>query len=345
MGKAETVTAGRIVCFGELLLRLAAPGAERLLQSPRLEVHVGGAEANVAVSLARLGHDAAVVSIAPDNPLGRAAAEELRRHGVDVSNVRFTPGRMGLYFLAPGAVLRPSQVTYDRAGSAFALAEPEAVDWEAALAGAAWLHVSGVTPAISQNAAEAAVRAVREARRLGVSVAFDGNFRAAMWAAWEGDARAILRAILECADIAFADERDIGLVLGGDYGAGAMAERRQRAAEAAFAAFPNLKRLAATVRTHHGVHRQDLSATLVTREGLIETEAYPLTGIVDRIGGGDAFAAGVLHGLVTGASDREALAFGLAAAALKHSIPGDFNLVSEAEVRALMAGEGLDVKR
>jgi 2-dehydro-3-deoxygluconokinase len=339
------VTAGRIVCFGEILLRLAAPGAERLLQSPRLEVSVGGAEANVAVSLARLGLDAALISVAPDNPLGRAAVEELRRHGVDVSKVGFAPGRMGLYFLAPGAVLRPSQVTYDRAGSAFAVAEPDAVNWKEALAGAAWLHVSGVTPAISQNAADAAVRAVREARRLGVFVAFDGNYRGAMWAAWQGDAPGILRTIFECADIAFADERDIGLVLGGDYGAGATLERRQRAADAAFAAFPNLKRLAATVRTHHGVHRQDLSATLITREGLIEAKAYPLTGIVDRIGGGDAFAAGVLHGLVTGAADRDALEFGLAAAALKHSIPGDFNLVSEAEVRALMAGDGLDVKR
>lgn len=339
------MTAGRIVCFGELLLRLAAPGAERLLQSARLDICVGGAEANVAVSLACLGLEAAIVSIAPDNALGHAAADELRRHGVDVSGVRFTPGRMGLYFLAPGAVLRPSQVTYDRAGSAFAVAAPDAVDWDQALAGASWLHVSGVTPAIGQQAADAAVRAVREAKRLGLSVSFDGNFRGTMWATWNGDAPGILRQIFECADIAFADERDIGLILGGDYGQGSTVERRQRAAEAVFAAFPNLKRLAATIRTHHGVDRQDLSATLITPERLIETKAYPLAGIVDRIGGGDAFAAGVLHGLVTGASDQDALEFGLAAAALKHSIPGDFNLVSAAEVRALLAGDGIDVKR
>lgn len=337
--------AGRIVCFGELLLRLAAPGAERLLQSARLDVCVGGAEANVAVSLACLGLDAAMVSIAPDNALGRAAAGELRRHGVDVEGVRFAPGRMGLYFLAPGAVLRPSQVTYDRAGSAFAVAAPDEIDWNLALAGAGWLHVSGVTPAIGPEAADAAIRAVREARRLGVSVSFDGNFRGTMWTTWKGDAPGILRQIFECADIAFADERDIGLVLGGDYGQGSTVERRQSAADAAFAAFPNLKRLAATIRTHHGVDRQDLGATLITREGLIETKAYPLAGIIDRIGGGDAFAAGVLHGLATGAADRDALEFGLAAAALKHSIPGDFNLVGEAEVRALVAGDGIDVKR
>ncbi|MFN3511472.1 MAG: sugar kinase [Phenylobacterium sp.] len=336
---------GRIVCFGEVLLRLSAPGAGRLLQSPQLDVCVGGAEANVAVSLARFGREAAVVSLLPDNALGRAARDELRRHGVDTSGVRFAPGRMGLYFLSPGAVLRPSEVTYDRAGSAFAVADPGAVDWETRLSGAAWLHLSGVTPAIGAGAAEAAVRAAREARRLGVKVSFDGNFRATMWAAWQGDAPAILRAIFECADVAFADERDIGLVLGGDYSRGSVEERRRRAAEAAFAAFPNLQRLAATVRTHHGVDRQDLSATLATREAWITTKAYPLGGIVDRIGAGDAFAAGVLHGLLGGESDRASLEFGLAAAVLKHSIPGDFNLVQEAEVRALVAGDGLDVKR
>lgn len=337
--------AGRIVCFGEVLLRLSAPGAERLLQSPRLDVCVGGAEANVAVNLARLGLDSAVVSILPDNALGHAARDELRRHGVDTGGVRFVPGRMGLYFLAPGAVLRPSGVTYDRAGSAFAAAAADMIDWETALAGAAWLHVSGVTPAVGPLAAQAAIRAVREARRLGVKVSFDGNFRATMWAAWKGDAPGILRSIFECADIAFADERDIGLVLGSDYSQGTLEDRRRRAGDAAFKAFPNLQRLAATVRTHHGVDQQELSATMATPNDWRTTRAYPLAGVVDRIGGGDAFAAGVLHGIASGRSDQESLEFGLAAGVLKHSIPGDFNLVSEAEVRALMAGEGLDVKR
>jgi 2-dehydro-3-deoxygluconokinase len=339
------LSAGRIVCFGEVLLRLSAPGAQRLLQSPSLDVCVGGAEANVAVNLARLGLDAAAVSILPDNALGHAARDELRRHGVDTRGVRFSPGRMGLYFLAPGAVLRPSEVTYDRAGSAFAMAASDRIDWEEALAGAGWLHVSGVTPAVGPLAAEAAIRAVREARRLGLKVSFDGNFRATMWAAWKGDAPGILRSIFECADIAFADERDIGLILGGDYSQGSVEDRRRRAAAAAFEAFPNLQRLAATVRTHHGVDHQELSATLATRDAWLSTRSYPLAGVVDRIGGGDAFAAGVLHGIVTGAGDQEALAFGLAAGVLKHSIPGDFNLVGEAEVRALMSGDGLDVKR
>ncbi|HYG26285.1 MAG TPA: sugar kinase [Caulobacteraceae bacterium] len=335
----------RVVCFGEVLFRLSAPAGEVLLQSPRLDVCVGGAEANVAVSLARFGIDAAMASILPDNALGRAARDELRRHGVDTRAIAFASGRMGLYFLTPGAVLRPSVVTYDRSGSAFAEADPEAVDWEAQLDGADWLHLSGVTPAVGPQAAEAAVRAVSEARRLGVRVSFDGNFRGKMWSAWQGDAPAILRRIFEQADLAFADERDIALVLGRDLSRGDVGERRERAAEAAFAAFANLQRLAATVRTHRDVASQDLSALMFTRGGRCETRTFRLSGIVDRIGAGDAFAAGVLYSLIQGEGDQAALEFGLAAACLKHSILGDFNLVGEAEVRDLLAGGDLDVKR
>ncbi|HEX5776104.1 MAG TPA: sugar kinase [Caulobacteraceae bacterium] len=336
---------GRVVCFGEVLLRLSAPGAGLLLQSPRLDVCVGGAEANVAVSLARFGVEAAMVSLLPDNPLGRAARDELRRYGVDTRGVRFAPGRMGLYFLSPGAVLRPSEITYDREASAFAKAAPDEIDWTRELDGADWLHVSGVTPAVGPQAAQAAVRAVGEARRLGVKVSFDGNFRPTMWAAWQGDAPAILRAIVENADLAFADERDVGLLLGRDFSGGDVEERRRRAADAAFEAFPNLQHLAATIRTHHDVAHQALSALMFTRDRRFATREFSLSGIVDRIGSGDAFAAGVLRGLIAGEAEQAALEFGLAAACLKHSIPGDFNLVSQADVRALLAGDGLDVKR
>ena len=336
---------GRIVCFGEVLLRLAAPDRELLLQSPRLTVNVGGAEANVAVSLARFGHAARLVSVLPDDPLGRAARDELRRHGVDTGSVRFGEGRMGLYFLQPGAVLRPSEVTYDRAGSAFAQASPQSFDWDRELAGADWLHVSGVTPAVGPNAAQAAVEAVRAARRLGVKVSFDGNHRAKLWAAWGGDGATVIRSILECADLAFVNERDVALVLGARFDEPPQDERRRRAADAAFEAFPNLSRVASTVRRQDGVDEQALSADLFTREGRESAPAYRLSGVVDRIGSGDAFAAGVLHGLIGGMADADALAFGLAAGALKHSVPGDFNLVGEAEVRALLADAGLDVKR
>jgi 2-dehydro-3-deoxygluconokinase len=335
----------RIVCFGEVLIRLAAPGAELLLQSPRLDLCVGGAEANVAVSLARFGHAAAVVTTLPDNPLGQAAAAELGRYGVDVSGIGFSPGRMGLYFLAAGAGVRPSEVTYDRAGSAFAEAAADTIDWDEALKGADWLHLSGVTPAVGLKAAEAAVRAARAARDRGLTVSFDGNYRAKLWDAWQGDAPAILKEIVACADILFADHRDIGLILDGDYAIKGAEQRRRLAADAAFAAFPQLQRMASTVRVQHSVDNHDLAAMMFSKDASWTTASQPLARIVDRIGAGDAFAAGVIHGMVSGMDEQATLEFGLAAACLKHSIPGDFNLASEAQVRALVDAAPLDVKR
>jgi 2-dehydro-3-deoxygluconokinase len=333
----------RVVCFGEVLLRMSAPAGETLLQSPRVEVNVGGAEANTAVSLARWGHRAAVVGRLPEGPLGEAAHGELRRHGVEISGLETGPGRMGLYFLTPGAVLRPSEVLYDRADSAFVRAEPGSYDWDALLEGAAWLHLSGVTPATGPGPARAAVDAVKAARRLGVRVSFDGNYRAKLWAAWSGDGPAVLRELLAHADLAFVDERDLQLVLGAMFAQSDLRQRRRASARAAFEAFPQLGRIAATIREQDGVDRQRLSALMFTAEGE-ETEAgpYELSGVVDRIGAGDAFAAGVLHGLITG---EPPLAFGLAAGVLKHSVAGDFNRVSLDQVRGLMAGGGLDVQR
>ncbi|MDB5368337.1 MAG: 2-keto-3-deoxygluconate kinase [Rhodospirillales bacterium] len=334
----------RVVCFGEVLLRLSSPDNELLLQSPHLRVCYGGAEANVAVSLARFGHDAAMVSFLPDNALGRAALDELRRHGVDTRFVRTAPGRMGLYFLTPGAVLRPSEIVYDRAHSSFCLASADAIDWNEALTGAGWLHVSGVTPALGSVPAAAAVRAVQAARKLGLDVSFDGNYRAKLWGAWQGDGPGILRTLLSDASIAFADDRDIALVLGRPFTEADPAARRRAAAKAAFEAFPNLQRITSTIRTQHGVEHHDMAAVLFTRKSEHATPSFSLAGIVDRIGAGDAFAAGVLHGLASGQGDKAALTFGLAAACLKHSIPGDFNLVGESDVRAFLDG-GLDVRR
>ena len=337
----------RIVCFGELLLRLGAPGHERLLQTPRLDVHAGGAEANVAVALARFGHQVAMVSVVPDNPLGAAVTGELRRHGVDVSAVRRGNGRQGLYFIAHGAMQRPSEAFYDRAHSAFALADGADYDWPALLDGAAILHLSGITPALGRATADAAIAAARAARGAGVRVSFDGNYRAKLWAGWDGDPAGILRQLLDEADIAFADHRDIAMVLGdGPEAAAAAAEERfHSAARRAFAAFPRLRRVASTRRTQHSVDHHSLAALMATREGqLHRTPSYELTAIVDRIGTGDAFAAGVLHGLST-LDEATALHFGLAAACLKHSEPGDFSHASQAEIEALMAGRGFDVRR
>jgi 2-dehydro-3-deoxygluconokinase len=344
----EETMSRRIACFGELLLRLTAPGRELLLQTPRLEVQVGGAEANVGVSLARFGHEVGMLGTVADNALGRAALGEVRRHGVDTRAVRLAEGRMGLYFLAVGAGHRPSEVLYDRAASAFALAPAESYDWPLLLDGAAWLHVSGVTPALGAATAAAATDAVRTAVARGLQVSFDGNFRPKLWAAWDGDPARILRPLLEGASVAFADHRDIDVVLGPDDSADAdaHAQRFARAARRAFDAFPRLQRIACTTRSQASVDHHALGALMATRDGeLHQVEPRDLPGIVDRIGGGDAFAAGVLHGLASGWEDLDSLRFGHAAGCLKHAVPGDFNLCDADDVLALVRGERLDVKR
>ena len=332
-------------CFGELLLRLSAPGNELLLQSGSLNVHIAGAEANVAVSLARWGHKAYMVSVVPDNPLGSACGGELRRHGVHTDHIHTGPGRMGLYFLTVGAGHRPSEVLYDRAESAFALATPERVNWELLLPQVGWLHVSGITPALGPAAAAAALRAVRAARAQECLVSFDCNYRAKLWQRWQGDARTILRELVAETDLLFAEERDIALILGRDFHVVPAHERFQVSATEALATFPRLSRVATTVRSQRSVDDHDLAAKLMSRSGLVTTRTYSIGRIIDRIGSGDAFAAGVLHGIETGLEDQSALDFGLAAACLKHSIPGDFNLSSIADVHNLLQDAGFTVRR
>ena len=340
--KWNEAKSGRIVCFGEILARLSAPAGQMLLQSPGLDVCIGGAEANVAASLAQYGRETAIVSALPENALGRAARDRLRALGVDTRAIVFGAGRMGLYFLTPGAVLRQSEIIYDRAGSVFAQAAPDLYDWPALLTGASWLHVSGVSPAIGTQAAQAVLAAVRAARELGVRVAFDGNYRASMWALQGNDGAKVLFDLMRHADLAFADQRDIALVL--QQPALAQADRRDDAAQAAFAAFPQLGALAATIRTQHSIDRHTLSATLHTRAGAIASKGREISGIADRIGTGDAFAAGFLHGLQGGWSQADTLAFALAAAVVKHGILGDINLATEAQVRSALEGS-LDVRR
>ncbi|MBB5866131.1 sugar kinase [Xanthomonas sp. 3058] len=336
----------RILCFGELLLRLGAPGHELLLQQPRLDVHCGGAEANVGVSLAHFGHDVAMVSTVADNALGAAVLGELRRHAVDTRNVRRVDGRMGLYFLTTGAIHRPSEVVYDRADSAFALAPADAYDWSSLLQGVQWLHLSGVSPALGADVAQATLAAARAARAAGVKVSFDGNYRPKLWQRWQGDARGILHALFACADVVFADYRDIGVVLGGEFPQDTLEARVEAAARQAFAAFPQLQLMACTQRVAHNVDHHSLGAMLVPRSGEVaRAPSEELTPIIDRIGGGDAFAAGVLHGLIEGWPLQDTVRFGLAAGCLKHSIPGDFNPLSVADVQACVGDARFDVKR
>jgi 2-dehydro-3-deoxygluconokinase len=336
-----------VVFLGELLLRLGAPGRQLLLQSPQLEVHVGGAEANVAVALARLGHRAAMVSCVPDNPLGEAALGELRRHGVETVAVQTAQGRMGLYFLVNGALQRAPEVIYDRAGSSFALADPARYDWPVLLQGAAGLHVSGVTPAVGPNTAAAALAAMETAAQLDLPVAFDGNYRSKLWEAWASDPPTLLRGLVQHATLLFASHRDIEVLLGLPVSSPADArERFVAAAQRAFAAFPRLQRMTGTLRTPRSVDHHALSAIMLNRDGkLSETAAVELTPIVDRIGTGDAFAAGVWHGLLHAQTDAKALQYGLAAGCIKHGIPGDLGLLTPAQLEAFIADAGFDVKR
>jgi len=341
----QSSTGGRILCFGEMLLRLTPDGGEMLLQSPGLTARPGGAEANVAVSLARFGAPVSMATVLPDNALGHAARDEVRKHGVDTTQIKFLPGRMGLYFLTPGAVRRPSEVLYDRAGSAFVQHVDTAFDWPEVLRDVQWLHVSGVTPATGPSGSAAALAAMKAARAAGVKVSYDGNFRAKLWEQWDGEPAEVLGAMLYAANVAFADDRDFALVMGRKFDNPDPAQRRRDAAAAAFEVYPSLERICCTLRINDSVENQTLSAVMITRDGEHHAPSISLTNVVDRVGGGDAFASGVLFGLWKGWSDDEALAFGLAAAGLKHSVHGDFNLFDEAHVRAAMTAEGFDIRR
>ncbi len=333
-----------IAFFGEVMLRLSPPGRELLLQTPKLEVNVGGAEANVATGLACLGHATRMISAVADNPLGGAVIGELRRRGVDTSTVASEPGRLGLYFLTPGAGLRASEVVYDRAHSVFAERPAESWDWNRLLDGATRLHLSGITPALGHNPAAAAIAAAEAAGAKGIPVSFDGNYRAKLWEAWDSDPRSVLTKLIAHADILFGNHRDISLLLGRQF-SGDGSDRRREAAEAAFAAFPKLQTIASTARHVVDADSHRVSARVDMRGGAHQTDEVLIAGIVDRIGAGDAFAAGVLHGLIESNGDARAAAkAGLALTALKHSLPGDASLFTRADLAAFNEG-GLDVRR
>jgi len=256
---------------------------------------------------------------------------------------------MGLYFLTPGAVLRPSEVLYDRSSSAFVEHVGTAFDWPNEMTNAARLHVSGVTPATGPGGASASLVSVEAALAAGVPISFDGNFRGKLWAGWDGKPRETLYPLFSSADLIFADDRDIGLVLDRSFANPDPDRRRRAAAEAAFEAFSRLERMVCTVRNQNSVSDHSLSAVMFSRTaaGIDETRAGPLRlrQVVDRVGGDDAFAAGILFGLWSGWSDPETLAFGLAAAGLKHSVRGDINPFDAAAVQATMVQRSLDICR
>ena len=334
---------GLVTCFGELLLRLTPPGHQLFRQADRLDMVVGGAEANVAAGLATLGHAVRFAGVVSGNPLGERACADLRAAGVDTTYLARAPGRMGLYFMEDGAGPRPSAITYDRADSAFAQSRPEAIDFTGAMAGSRLLHCGGITPALGPKGVELARAAMLSAQAAGVPVCFDGNYRAQLWAGWDSDPRAILHELVSSATILIGNHRDIALLLGKPF-SGDGSERRREAAEAAFAAFPRLQFIASTARHLVTADHHRIAARVDAREACHQTGEIDVTGIIGRIGTGDAFAAGVLHGWLEGGDVRAMAECGLALTALKHTIPGDMCLIDRAMLDGFSADAG-DVRR
>lgn len=332
---------GTILCFGEMLLRLAAPNSGHLFQEARLDAHFGGAEANVAVALARIGVPSAVATALPHGPVGDAALETLRAAGVDVSRVVRSDGRLGLYYLSPQSGTRGAHIVYDRLDSTFAAMPSTAYDWPRALAGVEWLHLSGIIPAIGPGAARLSLDAIAAARRAGVKVSFDGNFRASMWARWCDDPQPILAEHVEGADLLIGNYRDMSLLLGRDY-RGDTSEARLAASVATFVRFDDLKWIASTAREVVDADTHLLSVRVDRRDDHFETPTLRIAQIVDRIGTGDAFAAGVLARLADGC--RAAAEQGLALAALKHATAGDHSRTTRADLDAFSATPA-DVRR
>jgi 2-dehydro-3-deoxygluconokinase len=338
----------RVITLGEIMLRLKSPHAERLFQSPLLEATFGGGEANVATSLALFGLEAALVTVLPDNPVGHAALAELRRRGVDTSRIVRSGKRLGIYFLEAGTNQRPSIVVYDRDHSGMTEAGPATFDWESVFAGADWFHISGITPALSQSTADLSVQAVREAKARGITVSCDYNYRGKLWN-YGKKAPEVMAELVRHVDVGVANEEDcqlsLGITAGDEPGEQHLTRgelnvaRYEQLCLKVLAAFPNLKYQAITLRESHSASHNGWSACLSNGREFFVSAKYDLTHIVDRVGAGDSFAAGLIYGLATGMGEDEALNFAVAASALKHTIPGDLNLVTLAEVRHLVAGD------
>ena len=331
-----------VVCFGEIMLRLTAPDYERLLQSPRFDAALGGAEANVAVALAAFGIDVAVATALPENPLGDATVAALRGFGVGTDSVCRRGDRMGIYFVETGSGYLGTKVAYDRTGSALATVQPGDLDWPAILAGARWLHITGITPALSEAAADATRAAVACARTLDVRVSCDANYRSKLWN-YGASPSSVMKEIVRDVDVLVAgadDFREMFDVVtepsaGDDYGA-----VFETLSAEAMAAWPNLSLVAGTWRDVRGANSNGWSGCLRTRSGFHRARYYQIRHIADRIGTGDAFSAGLIYRLLGGAAPEAALEFAVAAGCINHAIPGDFHRTGAAEIEALLSGEG-----
>jgi 2-dehydro-3-deoxygluconokinase len=338
----------RVVTLGEIMLRLKSQGYERLLQSATLEATFGGGEANVAISLVNFGLKAVYVTVLPKNAIADACVAFLRGFGIDTSMIVRGGERMGLYYLESGANQRASKVIYDRAHTSIATAGPEVMDWNKIFEGADWFHITGITPALSQPAADLAIAAVRAAKEKGLKISCDYNFRKNLWK-YGSKATEVMPELVKYVDVGIANEEDCQLALGitldkqdweSEIKSGDLKMEKYRAlCEKVLEGFPNLEMQAITFRHSYSADHNGWSGCLHNGKEFLVGSYYNITDIVDRVGTGDAFAAGLIYGLIANFSHKEVLDFAIAAGCLKHSIPGDINRVSVEEVNKLISGD------
>ena len=334
----------KYLTFGEIMLRLKSPGLERFFQSPAFEATFGGGEANVAVSLANYGLDAGFLTVLPQNVIGDECIKDIRKHGVDTSRILRGKGRMGIYYLEGGANQRPSKVVYDREYSAVALAKPGDIDWDKAFEGVEWFHITGITPAISETAMQLSIDSVKEAKKRGITVSCDLNYRKNLWK-YGKTAPEVMREIAKYVDVAIANEEDcqksLGITVDVKVESGELdLKKYEELTKAVLKEYPNMKMIAITLRESKSADINGWAACMNDGEKFYHSRKYMINDIVDRVGGGDSFAGGLIYGLNTYDNKKKALEFAVAASCLKHSIIGDFNLVTVPEVERLLGGDG-----
>ena len=335
----------KVVTMGEIMLRLSTPGNQKYIQATQFDINYGGGEANVAVSLANYGHDAEFVTKVPQNPIGECAVASLRKYGVETKNIAKGGDRLGIYFLETGAAMRASNVTYDRANSSIATATVDDFDFDKIFDGADWFHFTGITPAVSDLAAELTEAACKAAKAHGVTVSCDLNFRKKLWSSEK--AQKVMSNLMQYVDVCIGNEEDADKVLGfkpanTDVTSGELNLSGYEDIFKQMVAKFGFKYVISSLRVSHSASDNGWSACIYSAETdeFYHSREYRISPIVDRVGGGDSFAGGTICGFVDGKNFKDALEFGVAASALKHTIPGDFNLVTRAEVDALVGGDG-----
>ena len=334
----------KVLTFGEIMLRLKAPGHERFFQSPMLEATFGGGEANVAISLANYGMDAEFLTVLPKNDIAECCIRELRYFGVDTKKIVRSEGRMGIYYLEGGANQLPSKVVYDRAYSSIALAKPGDIDWDKAFEGVDWFHITGITPAISESAMELSLEAVKEAKKRNITVSCDLTYRKNLWK-YGKKASEVMRELAKYVDVAIANEEDVQksleITVDVNVESGELDRKKYKAlGNKVLESYPNMKCIAITLRESHSADWNGWAACLNDGKDFYVSKKYEIRDIIDRVGGGDSFAGGLIYGLNQYEDKQSALEFAVAASCLKHSVIGDFNRVSVSDVEKLMGGDG-----